>query len=152
MNELECTIILRAGGVGKSCLAVQFVANKFIANYDPTLEDSYRKQMDVDGEECVLDIVDTAGQDDFVAIRESYYEQGEGFICVFDITELTTFTAVEGFHRSILRIKDTSNVPFLLVGNKCDVDPSQRKVSEQQAMDLATKLGNSKYNRSQCKN
>lgn len=42
-----------------------------------------RKQITVDGIECVLDIIDTAGQDDFMAIRESYYKEGDGFLCVY---------------------------------------------------------------------
>lgn len=36
------------GGVGKSCLTAQFVQNIWIESYDPTIEDSYRKQMEVD--------------------------------------------------------------------------------------------------------
>ena len=29
--------------------------------YDPTIEDSYRKQVEVDGQQCMLEILDTAG-------------------------------------------------------------------------------------------
>jgi Ras-related protein Rap-1B len=38
------------GGVGKSCLTAQFVQNVWIDSYDPTIEDSYRKTLNVDGE------------------------------------------------------------------------------------------------------
>lgn len=38
-----------AGGVGKSCLTAQFVQNVWIESYDPTIEDSYRKQINIDG-------------------------------------------------------------------------------------------------------
>lgn len=41
-------VVLGAGGVGKSCLTAQFVQNVWIESYDPTIEDSYRKQMEVD--------------------------------------------------------------------------------------------------------
>jgi len=41
-------VVLGAGGVGKSCLTAQFVQNVWIEAYDPTIEDSYRKQMEVD--------------------------------------------------------------------------------------------------------
>eukprot|EP01089_Gocevia_fonbrunei_P013862 TRINITY_DN3655_c0_g1_i5.p1 TRINITY_DN3655_c0_g1~~TRINITY_DN3655_c0_g1_i5.p1 ORF type:complete len:171 (+),score=31.88 TRINITY_DN3655_c0_g1_i5:199-711(+) len=108
-------------------------------DYDPTLEDSYRKQVEVDGLACVLDIIDTAGQDDFIAIRESYYVEGEGFLCVFDVTSQSTFADVPTFHNAIRRVKGTDKIPFLLVGNKCDL-VSKRKVTKEQAEDLATKL------------
>ena len=51
-----------SGGVGKSCITIQFVQNLFIDDYDPTIEDMYRKQIFVDGETCLLDVLDTAGQ------------------------------------------------------------------------------------------
>ena len=41
-------VVLGAGGVGKSCLTAQFVQNVWIESYDPTIEDSYRKQIEVD--------------------------------------------------------------------------------------------------------
>ena len=56
-------VVLGSGGVGKSALTVQFVQGIFVEKYDPTIEDSYRKQVVIDGETCLLDILDTAGQE-----------------------------------------------------------------------------------------
>jgi hypothetical protein len=42
-------VILGSGGVGKSSICTQFVMNQFIDQYDPTIEDSYRKQVVVKG-------------------------------------------------------------------------------------------------------
>lgn len=42
-------VILGSGGVGKSAITVQFVQNHFVEEYDPTIEDSYRKQVVVQG-------------------------------------------------------------------------------------------------------
>lgn len=53
--------MLGSGGVGKSALTVQFVQGIFVEKYDPTIEDSYRKQVEVDGQQCMLEILDTAG-------------------------------------------------------------------------------------------
>ncbi len=53
--------LLAAGGVGKSALTIQLIQNHFVDEYDPTIEDSYRKQVVIDGETCLLDILDTAG-------------------------------------------------------------------------------------------
>ena len=55
-------IVLGDGGVGKSALTIQFISNYFVEEYDPNIEDCYRKQAVIDGEVCRLDILDTAGQ------------------------------------------------------------------------------------------
>lgn len=47
---------LSSGGVGKSCLTAQFVQNVWIESYDPTIEDSYRKQMEIDGKQVILEM------------------------------------------------------------------------------------------------
>ena len=54
-------VVLGSGGVGKSALTVQFVQGVFVEKYDPTIEDSYRKNIEVDGIQCLLEILDTAG-------------------------------------------------------------------------------------------
>ena len=45
----------------------------------------------LDGEEVQIDILDTAGQEDYAAIRDNYFRSGEGFLCVFSITEDDSF-------------------------------------------------------------
>ena len=56
-------VILGGGGVGKSCLTFRLVHDQFVEKYDPTIEDSYRKDnFEVDGEMVSIEILDTAGQ------------------------------------------------------------------------------------------
>merc|ERR1712137_1019186 len=99
-------VLVGEGGVGKSCLTIQFISERFVEEYDPTMEDSYRKQVTVDGEECLLDIFDTAGQEDFSAVRDQYMRTGDGFLCVYSIILEPSFSAVVGFYQHILRVKD----------------------------------------------
>lgn len=68
-RELTITV-LGAGGVGKSCVTIRYVRNKFIPDYDPTVEDIYRKQVNLDGTAYHVEILGTAGQDDFSFTRE----------------------------------------------------------------------------------
>ena len=42
-------VILGSGGVGKSALCIQYIQNHFVDEYDPTIEDSYRKQVVISG-------------------------------------------------------------------------------------------------------
>ncbi|ATZ52634.1 Bcrsr1 [Botrytis cinerea B05.10] len=74
-------VVLGAGGVGKSCLTAQFVQNIWIESYDPTIEDSYRKVIEVDGRQCMLEILDTAGTEQFTAMR--YIPSNPNFISLF---------------------------------------------------------------------
>ncbi|KIJ42598.1 hypothetical protein M422DRAFT_48201 [Sphaerobolus stellatus SS14] len=78
--------VMGEGGVGKSALTVQFLRGRFEEEYDPTLEDHYRQHSVVDEEFAILDILDTAGQEDFHAMREQYILEREGFILVYSVT------------------------------------------------------------------
>ncbi|KAH3760661.1 Ras family protein [Pelomyxa schiedti] len=73
-------VVLGSGGVGKSAITVQFVQGIFVEKYDPTIEDSYRKQIEVDGQACMLEILDTAGTEQFTAMRDLYMKNGHGFV------------------------------------------------------------------------
>lgn len=125
-----------SGGVGKSALTLQFMYDEFVEDYEPTKADSYRKKVMLDGEEVQIDILDTAGQEDYAAIRDNYFRSGEGFLCVFSITEHESFSATMDFREQILRVKGDDNIPFLLVGNKADLD-DKRQVSLEEAQNRA---------------
>jgi len=119
--SLHKVIMVGSGGVGKSALTLQFMYDEFVEDYEPTKADSYRKKVVLDGEEVQIDILDTAGQEDYAAIRDNYFRSGEGFLCVFSITEDESFQATQEFREQILRVKGDETIPFILVGNKSDL-------------------------------
>ena len=129
---LHKVIMVGNGGVGKSALTLQFMYDEFVEDYEPTKADSYRKKVVLDGQEAQIDILDTAGQEDYAAIRDNYFRSGEGFLCVFSITEKESFEATQEFREQILRVKgvdsNTDSIPFILVGNKVDLE-EKRQVS-----------------------
>ncbi|CAF0949497.1 unnamed protein product [Rotaria sordida] len=114
-------IVLGSGGVGKSAITIQFVKSFFFSDYDPTIEDSYVKQCLIDNQIAQLEILDSAGQEEFKPMRDQYVRVGEGFLLVFSLTDRRSLDECYKLHRDILRIKDTDNVPMLLIGNKLDV-------------------------------
>ena len=79
MRELKL-VVVGGGGVGKSALTIQFSQNHFVDEYDPTIEgmyrvshtppDSYRKQCMIDNEMVLLDVLDTAGQEEYSYVPE----------------------------------------------------------------------------------
>jgi len=129
-------VIVGGGGVGKSALTIQLIQNHFIDEYDPTIEDSYRKQVTIDEETCLLDILDTAGQEEYSAMRDQYMRTGQGFILVYAITSRSSFDEIASFRDQILRVKDKDRVPMVLVGNKCDLE-AERQVTTGEGTDLA---------------
>jgi len=138
-NEYK-VVVVGSGGVGKSALTISFVQNHFIEEYDPTIEDSYRKQVTVDEQPCFLNILDTAGQEEYSAMRDQYMKTGQGFLLVFSLTTRSTFEEVNDLHNKILQAKDSDKVPLVLVGNKADLI-DDRNVSEKEAQDLARSFG-----------
>lgn len=132
-------VVLGSGGVGKSALTVQFVQGIFVEKYDPTIEDSYRKQVEVDGQQCMLEILDTAGTEQFTAMRDLYMKNGQGFVLVYSITAQSTFNDLQDLREQILRVKDTDDVPMVLVGNKCDLE-DERVVGKELGKSLANQF------------
>jgi len=133
-------VIVGGGGVGKSALTIQLIQNHFVDEYDPTIEDSYRKQATIDNETCMLDILDTAGQEEYSAMRDQYMRTGQGFIITYAITSRSSFEEATAFYKQILRVKDADKVPIVLAGNKCDLE-DQRQVPEAEGRELAKEFG-----------
>jgi len=132
-------VVVGGGGVGKSAITIQFIQNHFVTDYDPTIEDSYTKQCVIDDKVAKLDILDTAGQEEFSAMREQYMRSGEGFLLVFSLTDRSSFGEIYKFHKQILRVKDRDEFPIILVGNKSDL-VQQRVIDSEESQGLARQL------------
>jgi len=133
-------VVLGGGGVGKSALTIRLVTDNFLDEYDPTIEDSYRKQCVVDEEAGLLDILDTAGQEEFSSMQDQWMRDGQGFLLVYNIISRPTFNEVNVLYDKILRTKDTDKVPLVLVGNKCDLKDA-RQVTYNEGAELAKQWG-----------
>ena len=132
-------VILGGGAVGKSAITVQLVSGHFVQIYDPTIEDSYRTSISVDGELIYLDILDTAGQEEYSALRDQYMRSGDGYVIVYSITSTGTFLEANNFREQLYRVLDkdlSENIPIVLCGNKCDLE-SERQVQTSEAQKLA---------------
>lgn len=76
----------------------------------------FHLQVEVDGKQCMLEILDTAGTEQFAAMRDLYMKNGAGFLLVYSITSQGTFSDLQDIREQILRVKDTDDVPMILIG------------------------------------
>ncbi|KAF0546089.1 ras-domain-containing protein [Gigaspora margarita] len=127
-------VVVGGGGAGKNALTIQFIQEYFVDEYDPTIEDSYRKQCVIDDEVALLDVLDTNGE--YFAMQEQYMRTGDGFLLVYSITSRNSFDEISTFHQQILRVKDKDYFPVIVVANNCHLE-MERQVSEQEGRELA---------------
>lgn len=127
MREFK-VCLLGSGSVGKSALAIQFTENRFVESYDPTVEDLYRKEIDMQsGGKAMLEIIDTAGTEQFTSMVEMYIRNCQGFILVYDVTKKTSFEGMTGIKDLVFKTTKTTAKnppPMIVVGNKTD-DPDR---------------------------
>jgi GTPase KRas protein len=141
------TVVVGGGAVGKSALTIMYIQEHFVDVYDPTVEDSYRRgvTLELEGEETavVLSILDTAGQEEYSAMREQYMQSGEGFLIVYDITSRDSFDEIETFYEQVIQVKDQGYqgwVPIVLIGNKSDLF-DDREVTPEEGEAMARRWG-----------
>ena len=84
----------------------------------------YRLQHTVDNEVTLLQVLDTAGQEEFYALRDSWFRAGDCFLMVFSFTSRKSFEEVSKYYEAMCRVKDADHgtVPVVLVGNKVDLE------------------------------
>jgi Ras family protein len=126
--------------VGKSTVTVQFVENQFVEQYNPTIENTFHKVIKYGGEEFGLEIVDTAGQDEYSIFQRQYAVGIHGYVLVYAVTSKTSFEMVKIINEKILNALGTDKVPRVLVGNKKDLT-YERQISTEEGQALATKWG-----------
>ncbi|KAJ6448925.1 small GTPase superfamily [Mycena sanguinolenta] len=131
-------VVLGAGGVGKSALTIRFVRDVFASSYDPTIQEQYHRPITVDGERDALEVLDTAGAEQFTSLNEVYIKSGRGFVLVFSLTQEVSLKEVESLRKQIFRIKGSENVPIVVVGTKSDL-VNEREVTTSTIESLASR-------------
>ena len=117
------------------------VMRKFDAQYDPTIEDSYRKHMMIDGESCIIEVLDMAGCEEYHQMQESAIQQAEGFIIVYNITSQPSFQRAQEIQQEIQQAKNFAAMgPVVLAGNMTDLK-DRREVTKEAGLSQAAELG-----------
>jgi len=87
---------------GKSSLTIQFVEGQFVDSYDPTIENTFTKLITVNGQEYHLQLVDTAGQDEYSIFPQTYSIDINGYILVYSVTSIKSFEVIKVIHGKLL--------------------------------------------------
>ncbi|XP_060575240.1 GTP-binding protein Rheb-like [Ruditapes philippinarum] len=125
--------------VGKSSLTIQFVENQFVDSYDPTIENTFQKTVMISGQEYALQLVDTAGQDEYSILPQSYFMNIDGYILVYSVNSQKSFEVIQFVYDKLLDMKgNIGSIPVVLVGNKCDL-AMEREVSQEAGRRCAEK-------------
>ena len=133
--------------VGKTSLMRQYVNKEFTSQYKATIgADFLSKEIIKDGKSIIIQIWDTAGQEKFQSVQSVFYKGADACMIVFDLTSLKSFEALDKWKSEFIShtCSNVTNFPFVLIGNKSDLD-DDRKITETQARSWCAKNGNISY-------
>jgi len=149
-RRLLKVIILGDSGVGKTSLMNQYVQKKFSKEYKATIgADFLTKEIEVDNKTVTMQIWDTAGQERFQSLGVAFYRGADCCVLVHDVNNAKSFEALDNWRDEFLiqaSPQDPENFPFMLLGNKVDVDGgNSRTVSKKKAEAWAQSKGGLPY-------
>ncbi|KAM4796536.1 GTPase RhebL1 [Rhinophrynus dorsalis] len=134
-------VMLGYPSVGKSSLALQFIKGDFPKDYEPTIENTWSKTFVLGSDEFELDVVDTAGQDEYSLLPQSFIFGIHGYIVVYSVACSRSFQIARGLHRVLVDRRGKCLMPIVLVGNKTDLPSQSREVKPEDGKKLADSWG-----------
>ncbi len=137
-------LLLGDSGVGKTCTTIQYVDRRFYPMYHMTIGVEYNTVWEtIEDHDIQLRIWDTAGQETFRSITQSYYRNALGVIFMYDKTSPESFQHIDFWRREFLKHVHPKHKPYIsmiLVGNKCDqLEEKTPVVSTTEAQEWAEK-------------
>ncbi|KAJ1533446.1 GTP-binding protein, partial [Cladochytrium tenue] len=123
-----------------SSLIIQFVESQFAETYYPTIENTFTKIVKHRNQEFAVEIIDTAGQDEYSILNPRHAAGIHGYVLVYSIASRPSFDMCAVVRDKILALTGTDGVPLVLVGNKADL-ASARQVPDEDGRALATGWG-----------
>ncbi|CAO3647187.1 unnamed protein product [Cunninghamella echinulata] len=127
----------------------QYVNKKFSSQYKATIgADFLTKEVMVDDKLVTMQIWDTAGQERFQSLGVAFYRGADCCVLVYDVNNNKSYESLGQWHDEFLvqaSPRDPDNFPFVVLGNKVDVDESKRMVSQKRAMAFCQAKGNIPY-------
>lgn len=128
--------VFGCGGVGKSAMTIRLVTGNFLDEYDPTIEDSYRKSIQSkDLPPLMWDVLDTAGQEEFQSMMTAWMRGSDVALMVYSVTHRETFNEIQPLLDKFEESGSKCKLK-MLVATKVDLE-DQRKVSQSEGYTFA---------------
>ncbi|KAK4875199.1 hypothetical protein RN001_011621 [Aquatica leii] len=142
VNKVFKVIVVGDVSVGKTCIVNRFCHRLFDGNYKATIGVDFEvESFNILGLPVTLHIWDTAGQEKFKCIAQSYYRGAHAIIVAFDFSSLVTLSNCELWLKEALDSNLDQKTLVFLVGNKLDLlSPAAFKNMEEIAMSTAKNL------------
>jgi len=140
MAKARKLAVVGSRSVGKLSITVRFVEDHFIESYYPTIENQFSKVITYRNQQYNIEILDTAGQDEFSIMNDKHLIGIHGYLLVYSVTSRQSFDMVGVIRDQILNALGTDQVPMVLIGNKSDLN-LQRQVETAQGKQLAASFG-----------
>lgn len=131
--------IVGSRSVGKLSMTVRYVEDHFVESYYPTIENQFSKTINYKNQEYAIEILDTAGQDEFSIMNEKHLIGIHGYLLVYSVTSRQSFELIDVIRDKILNLIGSDSIPMVLIGNKCDLN-FQRQVETSEGEELARKF------------
>ncbi|TFK19192.1 rab small monomeric GTPase [Coprinopsis marcescibilis] len=148
-SALLKVIILGDSGVGKTSLMNQYVNKRFSTQYKATIgADFLTKEVETEERPVTMQLWDTAGQERFQSLGVAFYRGADCCVLVFDVNSSKSFQALESWRDEFLiqsSPHEPEEFPFVVLGNKVDVDESKRQVTQKRALAWCQAKGNLPY-------
>ena len=94
-----------------------------------------------DGSLIKCQIRDTAGQEQFRSLGINYYRDADCCLLVYDITSKRSFEEIKTFYIKEIKENCKKDIKVILLGNKTDLEGTERKVSPEEGANLALENG-----------
>jgi len=137
--EIKCCFC-GGGGVGCTAIITRYITGRFLDEYDPTIEDETIMSIKKGNFYAKFSVIDTAGQEEYSAMRDQYMHREEIFVLVYSSSSRSSFDELVPFRDQIMRVKDIEVFPMILVANKCDLD-YETQVHESEGVERAKSWG-----------
>ena len=132
-------VIMGATGVGKSAITFRYTKKKFVSDYIPTIEDEHKTRTEIDNKLREISILDTAGSEQFIALRSNWMTKREAFVLVFSIDSPNSFSDLGNFFDQLVMVYPKRQHPIVLVANKTDLPSTKRKITQEEIQQKAEK-------------
>ena len=135
MKTIKCTTV-GDGATGKTCMLISYTTGKFPRDYVPTIFDTYAVEIMVNNENFLVELFDTAGQEEYDRLRLLAYPDTNVFLICYDVVEPDTFENIKEKWLPEVR-HNCPDKPFVLVGTKIDLRFDTEVLRKLQARNLA---------------